>query len=228
MPIRVNELSFSYEGKSILKDISFSANKGDFLAILGPNGAGKTTLMKLLLGFLTPDAGTIEILGSKRPDKIRKKIGYVPQRFSIDRQFPATVRELFQHASTSRSFQSLCDHLGLEGFLDQQFISLSGGQQQRVLIGLALLREPEVLILDEPTVGVDRKTQESFYSLLKHLNKTHHLTILLVTHDVGMVPAVAKHVLCINHTTCCFGEAKDAEHLLSDMYPTGHHPHHHH
>ena len=177
--IEVKNLSFSYDEKEVLQDVSFSANKGDILAIAGPNGSGKTTLVKILLGFLHNYQGKVKLA--------TRKVGYVPQRFAVDLMFPGTVREVLGECKEE------CNLLGIGNLLDSQFKDLSGGQQQRVLIALALSEDPEVLILDEPTVGVDVEAQQTFYDLMKHLNKEHNLTVVFVTHDIGMIPKVAKH-----------------------------------
>ncbi len=215
--IEAEGLSFSYDKEPVLSGISFAIEKGDFVAVIGPNGAGKTTLVKLLLGLLPPGGGSLSIMGTS-VEKCRQRslIGYVPQRHAIDRLFPGTVREILDAKRTKEA--KLHPILGIEPLLAKRFVDLSGGQQQRVLIALALLNGPKILILDEPTVGVDPKTEEEFFRLLKHLNREHHLTILMVTHEVGMVPTIAGKVLCLSHNTSHMGPASKTKELLKRAY----------
>jgi len=216
--ISVSGVSFSYGQVKVLENISFNVEQDDFIAVIGPNGSGKTTLMKILLGFLRPQSGTANVaLPTNR-------IGYVPQYHTIDTNFPGTVREILSdHTVGARQ-------AGITNLLSKKFVSLSGGQQQRVLIALALERNPRLLILDEPTAGVDIQAQEAFYDLLRKLNK-QGITILLVTHEIGVIPNLVKTVLCLNRTICCMGAPKKVPELLKEMYGPHflhhHHKHHH-
>ncbi len=214
--ISVSSLFFSYAENIVLENISFDIKENDFIALIGPNGSGKTTLVKLLLGLLSPSSGQIKTSISKN------KIGYVPQRYTIDKNFPGTVAEILSPCNTKTISQ-----VGIKNLLTKKFINLSGGQQQRVLIALALQKNPRLLILDEPTAGVDVQAQQAFYDLLKQLNK-QGITIILVTHEVGILSSLVKKVLCINHKICCMGKSKELPQLLKQMY--GHeiiHHHHH-
>ncbi len=196
--IEVSKLHFAYESqKPLWESLSFSIQKGEFVALIGENGSGKSTLLKLLLGKLKPLSGSISF--SQKTGK-QVTIGYVPQKVSIDATHPATVSELI----IDRSF---CSHLGVADLLSLQFNKLSGGQQQRVLVALALANDPQILLLDEPTVGVDLQTRKKFYELLSHLSQKHQKTIVLVTHDVELVEQYASRTLCI------------------DKHFTSHHPH---
>lgn len=193
--IEVKTLSFKHDSLHVLKDVSFTINRGDFVAIMGPNGAGKSTLIKILVKLL-------EFKNFKKHISISGKIAYIPQKFNQDSQFPTTVKELLALECCK------CDHrnkvvqsLRLEGLEHKQFKHLSGGQQQRVFVALALLNNPEILILDEPTVGVDSNTQEEFYKLLHELNTHNNLTILLITHDTSMVSNYVTRILCIGNKT---------------------------
>lgn len=191
--IQVKHVSFSYSPDiKVLSGISFSIKKGEFIALLGANGAGKSTLLKLLLHKIKPQSGSINI-NSEPVDKKTdwSDIGYVPQKVNIDMNHPATVNELIID-------QSLCSHLNIQHLLKKQFKSLSGGQQQRVLVALALQNNPNILLLDEPTVGVDIDTRKKFYSLLKHISAEHSKTIILVTHDNELVEKYASRMLCID------------------------------
>ncbi len=215
--ISISSVSFSYGEISVLEKVSFNIKKGDFIAIIGPNGSGKTTLLKLLLGLLSPTKGKIDL----SPEV---KIGYVPQRYMIDKNFPGTVKELLSSIP-----KKILKQVDIENLLPKKFVDLSGGQQQRVLIALALQQQPTVLMMDEPTAGVDVNTQQNFYVLLKKLNESG-MTILLVTHEVGVVSALVKNVICINHKICCMGEPRDLPKMLQELYGPHfihHHQHHH-
>lgn len=212
MVVDISSLSFSYNGVPVLKDISLEVKKKDFVAIIGPNGSGKTTLLQLLLGKLTPNSGSIRIFGKPVEQFCAwHKIGYVPQRVNVDKMFPGTVKELV-------GAKKIPAGLNLKNLLDKKYSQLSGGQQQRVLIALALQQMPNLLILDEPTVGIDIQSQQNFYHLLKELNEKKGITIIFVTHDVGMVPTHFKRVICLNQTICCQGPVSETEKLLKQAY----------
>ena len=212
--LSVSSVSFSYGENKILENITFDIREKDFIALIGPNGSGKTTLAKLMLGLIMPSKGKII---RHIP---RSKIGYTPQRYIIDKNFPGTVEEILSHYDIAKP-----DHIGIKDIRKKKFASLSGGQQQRVLIALALQKDPKVLVLDEPTTGVDILAQKAFYSLLKELNEKG-LAIILITHEVGVVSTLVKKVLCINHNLCCLGSPEDMPSLLKQMY--GDHAIHHH
>lgn len=219
--IEVKDVSFAYHQVPVLDSISLSIKKGDFVAIIGPNGSGKTTLLQLLLGKLKPTKGTITLFG-KPAESIDDwgNIGYVPQRITVDKLFPGTVQELLGTDTPPKT-------LGITELLQKQFSKLSGGQQQRVLIALALMEKPELLILDEPTVGIDLESQQGFYKLLKHINEDHGVTILFVTHDVGMIHSHFKNVICLNRSICCQGPAEETDKLLKQVYGDQFIPHTH-
>ncbi|MBI4151764.1 metal ABC transporter ATP-binding protein [Candidatus Woesearchaeota archaeon] len=204
--ISISSLSFSYGVVPVLENITFAINPGDFIAIIGPNGSGKTTLLRILLGFLSPTSGKVQHAIPQ------EQIGYVPQRYTIDKNFPGTVREILGTEDSS-----LFKRTGIEQFVNKKFVALSGGQQQRVLIALALRQKPKLLFLDEPTAGVDIQAQREFYQLLKLLNH-QGIAIVLVTHEVGVIPSLVKKVICINHQLCCVGKPSDIHHLLEKMY----------
>ena len=214
MNITVKNLSFKHAQEIILDNVSFTIKKGDFVALIGPNGAGKTTLLKILLGEL--EAKGQVLLNKQTPQEFSnwKKVAYVPQQQTIDELFPGTVQEIL---NLEKSLDG-CEELNTKHLLTKQFNKLSGGEQQRVLIQLALKTNPELLILDEPTTGVDEKTQAQFYEFIKHLNKEHEITIILVTHDISIVPKYAKNILCLNKKLVCHGPAKDAQKLVKKMH----------
>jgi zinc transport system ATP-binding protein len=224
--IDVSHVSFRYPGgaDNVLDDISFSVKAGDYVGILGPNGSGKSTLLKLLLGLLHAERGSIQLFGRDLHHTTnRYKIGYVPQRSArVDASFPATVEEVVTSGLTARLglFQrpSLRDRqmvtrtlrtVHIERFRNRLLSDLSGGELQRVFIARALAPQPRVLILDEPTTGIDIGSQEDFYKLLRDLNREHGLTILFVSHDVDVITREVNSVICVNRSLVYHGAPKD-------------------
>ncbi len=222
--IEVNDISFSYDGVNILQSISLQVHKGDYVGIVGPNGAGKTTLLKIILGLLNPDKGEVKLFGSNVSSfKDRKKIGYVPQKaINFDPGFPATVREavlmgrfgkrgiLHQiNDEDQKKADEAIEHVGLTEMKNKLVGELSGGQQQRVFIARALAGEPEVIFLDEPTTGLDTKTQEEVYTLLKKLNTELEITLVIISHDVSKLVQEAMHIACIDTTLTCYSSPEE-------------------
>lgn len=207
--VHIEDLYFSYSGQEVLQDINLTVKTGDFVSIIGPNGGGKTTLLKLILGLLKPTRGTVRIQG-KPPSANGTVIGYVPQIINHNLNFPASAmdvvlmgkynpakRSLFRN--TKQDQQAALDALGQIGMAEyagRKITNLSGGQRQRVLIARALVTNPELLVLDEPTASLDTKGQTDFFSLLKELNQK--LTILVVSHDLLIVSSYAKSIACVN------------------------------
>jgi zinc transport system ATP-binding protein len=191
--VTIENLSFAYEDEFVIEDVTITIEKGDFVGIIGSNGTGKSTLIKLILGLLVPKTGKIKIDDNN--------IGYVPQvGLAIKADFPATVREivmldlyknigLFKRAQ-KKHLKMVDGALEIVGMLDngdKQIGKLSGGQQQRVMIAKALVATPEILILDEPTAGIDAENEKMLYALLHKLNKENKLTILMVTHSIESI-----------------------------------------
>ncbi|HSW98448.1 MAG TPA: metal ABC transporter ATP-binding protein [Candidatus Saccharimonadales bacterium] len=213
--IELQDVSFCYPGSEpALAGLNLRVMPGEYVGVIGPNGGGKTTLMKLLLGLLAPQTGTITLFGTPR-DKFRgwHRIGYVPQRFgSGDFKLPVTVAEVVgfgaPRGDKSRVAESLAQ-VGMEVYARRRLRELSGGQQQRVFIAKALASRPEILILDEPTAGVDVHAQDGFYQLLAALNKAHGLTIILVSHDIDVVVNEVSKLACINEALVYHGHPKD-------------------
>lgn len=211
--ISVKGVEYSYGSVKVLSDISFEIRQGDFLAILGPNGSGKTTLIKLVLGLLPLSEGEIVLFGQPiRAFTKWKSIGYVPQNAThIDHFFPASVKEVvsmglisgkkfprFLRKNDYALIDKALEKVDMKGIKDRRIGELSGGQQQRVFIARAVVNQPEILILDEPTTGVDAATQTHFYDMLNLLNKQHGITIVLITHDIGVVTRYVTKVACLN------------------------------
>ena len=218
--IELDNVSYTYNGTDfVVKDITFSVHRGDYLGLIGPNGSGKTTLLKMILGLLQPTHGSVKIFG-KEPKDFHEwyKIGYVAQKAThFDKNFPVTVEEVVGmgtyarrglfHFSTTEDKKRVHEALTQVEMLEhrkKRIGNLSGGQQQRVFIARALAAKPEVIILDEPTVGVDAATQEQFYLLLRKLNKDFRLTLILVSHELNIVSREATEVACINQNLVCY------------------------
>jgi len=214
--IKVDNLSYYYDSFPSLDHISFSVEKGDFLGIIGPNGAGKTTLFQCILGIMNNFSGEISLFGSyvKQNKKILQRIGYVPQKKSVEQTFPATVSEIVSLGVIGRdikkeSIESAIEFVELGAYRDKRIGELSEGQQQRVIIAKALVKQPELLILDEPTTGIDSVAQNKFYDLLTRLNKDRGITIVWSSHDMNAVEKLASKVACIDRKLFFHGESED-------------------
>ncbi|NIA23338.1 MAG: ATP-binding cassette domain-containing protein [Proteobacteria bacterium] len=210
--IEIVNLYFRYKNIEILTDINFFVSKGEFVGIIGPNGAGKTTLLKLLVGLLSPSSGKITVFGREpqHPGMNKYLIGYVPQANEADKNFPISVREVVAlgryhekgfftnlNAEDFEIVETAIKKMNIESIADKQFNALSGGQKQRTLIARALAQRPKLLVLDEPTAGIDVKTQASFYEILKRLNQ-EGITIIMVSHDIGALTKEVSRIACLN------------------------------
>ncbi|NLN64977.1 MAG: metal ABC transporter ATP-binding protein [Clostridiaceae bacterium] len=236
--LEVKDLSFAYQGKPVLKDVSFSIDKGDFLGVIGPNGSGKSTLIKCMLKILVPDKGEIRILGQD----IRKfdgwsKIGYVSQKAnSFNGDFPATVREIVGLNLIARSgifgkrpkdygdrIDDALIKVGMQEYGDKLIGRLSGGQQQRVFIARVLVSDPEILFLDEPTVGIDANSEEALYCLLARLVEELGITVVMVTHDIGAITVHANKLVCLGEDGFVVHDIHEplTEEKLSKLYGYG-------
>lgn len=212
--VNIDNVSYRFNSALVLENISFTVDKGDFVGIIGPNGAGKTTLFRSMLGLLEDYQGRITFFGEdiRKNRNILRKIGYIPQKNSTDQGFPATVEEIVSLGITSRrpSKNKINHAIETVGLFDQKtkrIGELSGGQQQRVLIAKALANEPELLILDEPVTGIDLKTQNKFYVLLKKLNEENKITIIWASHDLDAVKKLANKIACVNRRLFFHGDA---------------------
>ncbi|GFN30521.1 metal ABC transporter ATP-binding protein [Paenibacillus xylaniclasticus] len=199
--ITLQDIAFSYENQRVMEKVSFSVQQRDFVGLIGSNGAGKTTLLRMIVGLLKPASGSISLFGQPAADfKDWHRIGYVPQKNSFNPLFPATVREVVLSGLYGRNkmFRRMtkADHLkadeamhamSIEDLAGKRIGQLSGGQQQRVFLARALINSPELLILDEPTVGIDSETQAGFFHLIKHMHQHHRMTFLMVSHDMEMI-----------------------------------------
>lgn len=229
MTISTDRISFSYDRDlPILEKISFSIKKGEFVGIFGPNGGGKTTLLKILLGLVQPDTGKVEVLGSS-PEKVSHRLGYVPQIRRFDKTFPITVFEVvlqgclskhrgigfFSKELKNKAYGAL-EKVGMAQMASQSFGTLSGGQIQRTLIARALAADPEILFLDEATVGIDPKGLSEIIGLLLSLRGT--ITILMVTHELETIASEMNRLLCINKDATVYQPSEVCGHFAMGLY----------
>jgi zinc transport system ATP-binding protein len=226
--IEIRNLSFSYNGLPVLADVDLDVRAGDFMAMIGPNGGGKTTLIKLMLGLHSADSGTILVFG-RLPRDVSHRIGYVPQDVHINKEFPISVLDVVLMGALNpgrwRSRPSRADRIAAQNALDKVDMApfrnrrigeLSGGQKQRVFVARALISEPELLFLDEPTASIDTKGQRDFYVRLEELNK--NITIIVVSHDLMVVSEYVRSVACVNQRLHHHDQAELTGEMIEMMY----------
>jgi len=234
--VDIDGLTFGYGSEPVLRDVSLKLVPNDLVSIIGPNGGGKTTLLKLLLGLLEPQTGTIRVLGVT-PHQARPRIGYTPQHVHLDMQFPVDVidvvlmgrlgqgRGFGPYSTSDRRFALEALHdVGLADHRARPLSVLSGGQRQRVLIARALASNPELLLLDEPTANLDATAQDDFYALLKRLSE--RLTVILVSHDMGFVSKFVRTVVCVNRHVCLHPTDEQIVELYGGQFRRVKHDHH--
>lgn len=200
MLITAENMSVTHGAAAVLRDVNFQIEKAEIVTVIGPNGSGKSTLIRALLGVLTPSSGHI-----RRAKGLR--IGYVPQKLAIDASLPMTVRRFLSlpvRISDEVAMQALT-RTGVEGLATRQMVDLSGGQFQRVLLARALLSRPDILILDEPTQGLDHPGINAFYELIEQVRREIGCAVLLVSHDLHVVMRASDRVICLNGHICCQG-----------------------
>jgi len=226
--VRLENVWVSYNGTPALEDINLGVDEHDFLGIIGPNGGGKSTLLKVILGLIRPQRGMVTVLGN-RPERSRSRIGYVPQYSNYDHNFPVSVIEVvtmgrYGNAGLLKPYaridkQAAEKALGRVGMLDHagaQIGRLSGGQQQRAFIARALVSEPRLLLLDEPTASVDSATQTNFYELLAKLKK--EMAIIMVSHDIGAISVFVDKIACLNVQLYYHGSREITPEILEATY----------
>jgi zinc transport system ATP-binding protein len=198
--LQAQNLSVSLDGHAVLSDITLALHRAEIVTILGPNGSGKSTLLRALLGILPPSTGGV----TRQPGLV---IGYVPQRLAIDRTLPMTVRRFLSLPArvTDADAHAALARVGLPDVAQRQMGELSGGQFQRVLLARALLAKPQLLILDEPTQGLDQPGEAAFYRLIEEVRRDTGVAILMVSHDLHVVMAASDRVICLNGHICCEG-----------------------
>ncbi len=224
--LELQNVKAGYNSDIVLREVNLNVYHNDFIGVIGSNGSGKTTLLKVILGLLPPLSGTITFnFKSKNP---RRHIGYLPQISHFDNKFPITVgdvilsgligrRKIFQSFSQKEKDKmcAVLDWLGLQGVSTKPIGELSGGQQQKVLLGRALISDPELLLLDEPSTFMDKSSEKSFYELLVELNKK--MPIILVSHDLGMISSHVKSIACVNQSIY-YHESNEINQELIDNY----------
>lgn len=223
--VKIENLSVTLGGKPILIDISAQVHQGEFVAILGPNGAGKSVLLKVILGLIRPSGGRVRVLGRK-PEKVAAEwIGYVPQAKTLDKHFPAIAMELvvtglhrrwqgWLSASEKEAARTALARIGAEHLADRPIGALSGGELQRIYLARSLVRQPQLVLLDEPVTGVDTVGESGFYGVLRDYRQQTGATIIMVTHDWEVASRYACHVLVLNRRLIGFGPP--AEVLCTD------------
>lgn len=219
--VTMKNVTYNYENKTALKNINFEIPKGAFMGIVGPNGGGKTTMIKLILGLLKPESGSIDLFDTPiNKFKNWSQIGFVSQKANtFNSGFPATVQEVVSMGLTAKvgyfkfftkkhkqKIEEAVAQVGMADYLKENIGDLSGGQQQRIFIARSLVSDPNLLILDEPTVGVDNENVQKFYEMLHRLNDQKKITLLLVTHDTGTMTHHATDIVCLNQTLHFHGD----------------------
>jgi len=198
--ISARAIVLSRGGRTLLQDVDIDVSPGEIVTLIGPNGAGKTTLVRVLLGILPPNRGEVR-------RKAELSVGYVPQRLEVDRSIPLTVGRFvgLGRRSPSAEIEAVLAEVGAQALLERQLNELSGGELQRVVLARALVRSPELLVLDEPVRGVDYAGEAELYTLIGRLRSERGLGVLLVSHDLHIVMAQSDRVICLNHHVCCSG-----------------------
>lgn len=224
--VELKNVSIKFNELSVLHDINLTIEENDFMAIIGPNGGGKSTLLKIILGILKPNSGEVRIFG-REPTDSRHIMGYLPQSVSFDHDFPINVYNtvlsgryhgLFKghNKADAKAVEKALKDVNMLELKDRQISRLSGGQMQRVFIARAIVREPKILLMDEPMASIDPEMQNSFYNLLSHLKDK--MTIVLVSHDVGTVSTHVDKIACLNRKLYYHGPVEDAAESLEEIY----------
>ncbi|PID57775.1 ABC transporter [candidate division KSB3 bacterium] len=225
---RLDNVSVRYGNVTALEHVDFHLDPLDFVSVIGPNGGGKTTFLKVLLGLLIPQEGTVQVLGQE-PALSRRLVGYVPQQVTLDKDFPISVWDVTlmgrlgiagwpkKYSAEDREIVAgALQKVKLYDLRERRIGNLSGGQQQRVLIARALVAKPALLLLDEPTASVDSEIKQDIYELLLELNET--LTIVIVSHDIGVVSSYTKTIACLNRTLVYHDDKDISPEMLAATY----------
>ena len=230
--IELNKVSFGYGASLVLEDVSLHLHPGQFAALVGPSGAGKTSLLKIILGMLTPTRGEVCIHGQALANQNKPHVGYVPQLETVDWNFPVTVEEVvlmgniknggiwpWPSRTDRQRLQQVLDRLEIGPLARRHIRDLSGGQQQRVFLARALISEPDLLVLDEPTSGIDVRTAENVLHLLADLNR-QGITVLMTTHDLNATAAHLPWVICLNRRVIAQGTPEEVftTEILNETY----------
>lgn len=228
--IRIEEVSFSYGGPPVLEQVSLEVEEREFLGLVGPNGGGKSTLLNVVLGLLEPTSGTVSVLG-RSPRDARRAIGYVPQQATFARDFPISVEDAillgrlgktrviggYRRQDRDLALQAM-QEVEIDDLRNRRVGTLSGGQFQRMLIARALVADPQIMILDEPTANIDLRVEEDIFDLFKELNK--RMTLIVVSHDIGFISQYVTRVACLNRTLVCHRTADITGEVIDKLYGT--------
>jgi zinc transport system ATP-binding protein len=206
--IDAHDVSKVFQDRAVLDNVSLEVKQGKIVTLIGPNGAGKTTLVRIILGLMTPDSGTV----TRRSDL---NVGYMPQKLVIDPTMPIAVNRFLQLSGSSDHTQirNTLDQLKIPHLLNSPLTSVSGGEMQRVLLARAMLRKPQLLVLDEPAQGVDVSGQAELYGLISEIRDRMNCGVIMISHDLHLVMSSTDEVVCLNHHVCCHGEP---EHVSND------------
>lgn len=220
--ITFQDVSKNYAGSCVIDKVSFSIDASSITTLVGPNGAGKTTIARLILGIDQPTSGTIK--------RNTKDYAYIPQKIILNHNMPLDVKSLVKYLSGQAvsEIKNVSHFAELEMLADKQIDTLSGGQLQKVFLAAAMLSNPKLIVLDEPTQGLDINAQEEFYALLVDLRKSYGVAIFMISHDLHTVMQKSDKVLCLNHHICCSGKPEKPPATLSQIGVYTHrHDHHH-
>ncbi|SFF79724.1 MULTISPECIES: zinc ABC transporter ATP-binding protein ZnuC [Neptunomonas] len=206
--VRLDQINVQFGHNHVLQDVNLTLHKDCITTLIGPNGAGKTTLVRIVLGLIRPTRGNVWLQPNLR-------VGYMPQKLHIDRTFPLTVKRFLQttRVKDASQMQTALDDVRAGHLMNHSIHDLSGGETQRVMLARALLREPELLVLDEPVQGVDINGQVELYDLIARIRKQRRCGVLMISHDLHLVMSSTDHVVCLNHHICCSGHP---EHVSND------------
>ncbi|PIP13086.1 MAG: ABC transporter [bacterium (Candidatus Stahlbacteria) CG23_combo_of_CG06-09_8_20_14_all_34_7] len=224
--LSISHVFLTRDNQRVLEDVNLDVNENELISILGPNGSGKTTLLKAILGFQKIDSGSIKIFG-ENPENGRSKVGYIPQFIERNSDFPLSIRDIILYGRYTGSFvkykeedfnivNRYIEEFSLSKLRNKKISELSGGEIQRVLMARSLVRNPKLLLLDEPTSSVDKKSQEEFFAILNRLKE--NMAILLVTHDLGAVSTYIKRIVCLNRTVNYDGPTAEGLSKLDETY----------
>jgi len=218
-------VTLAFDGKCALKDVSLRVYGGEIVTLIGPNGAGKSTLLRVVLGLLKPRQGRVQ-------RKARLRIGYMPQKLHLDSSLPLSVLDFLRllPGISREKAQNALEQVGAASLITDPLHALSGGELQRVLLARALLRKPELLVLDEPVQGVDSNGQSELYRLIAHLRDRYRCGVLMVSHDLHLVMQRTDWVVCLNRHVCCCGHPEQIvqERAYTELFGSpAFYPHHH-
>jgi zinc transport system ATP-binding protein len=227
--VEVQDVRFAYNGQPALLEVNLTVQPGDFMAMIGPNGGGKTTLLKLMLGLLEPQAGRVRLQG-RPPREMSHRVGYMPQDVHVNTRFPVSALDVVLMGTLTpermrirytrkdrEAARRALARLGMEGYAGHRLGELSGGQRQRIFLSRALVTDPRILFLDEPTASIDTPGQADFYRLLKELNE--RVTIIIVSHDLMVISRYVKSVACVNRRLHLHHQPELTGEMLHMMYP---------